>query len=89
MIQGGANDGPRRFPPPWTVEELDACFVVTDSTGPRLNRPSVCVDPVRISWLFLPTKRTVRHHRLRPLNHAPVAERPIALPPEKQKSVRC
>jgi hypothetical protein len=22
---------PRRFPPPWTVEELDACFVVTDS----------------------------------------------------------
>jgi len=22
---------PRRFPPPWSVEELDACFVVTDS----------------------------------------------------------
>ena len=21
----------RRFPPPWTVEELDGCFVVTDS----------------------------------------------------------
>jgi hypothetical protein len=21
----------RRFPPPWTVEELDACFVVTES----------------------------------------------------------
>jgi hypothetical protein len=21
-----------RFPPPWSVEELDACFVVTDST---------------------------------------------------------
>ncbi len=20
----------RRFPPPWTVEELDACFVVTE-----------------------------------------------------------
>jgi hypothetical protein len=20
----------RRFPPPWSVEELDACFVVTD-----------------------------------------------------------
>jgi hypothetical protein len=20
----------RRFPPPWTVEELDACFVVRD-----------------------------------------------------------
>jgi hypothetical protein len=23
----------RRFPPPWSVEELDACFVVTDSAG--------------------------------------------------------
>ena len=23
----------RRFPPPWTVEESDACFVVTDSAG--------------------------------------------------------
>jgi hypothetical protein len=23
----------RRFPPPWTVEELDACFVVTDNAG--------------------------------------------------------
>ena len=21
---------PRRFPPPWTVEELDACFVAED-----------------------------------------------------------
>jgi hypothetical protein len=21
---------PRRFPPPWSVEELDACFVVRD-----------------------------------------------------------
>jgi hypothetical protein len=23
----------RRFPPPWSVEELDVCFVVTDSAG--------------------------------------------------------
>ena len=23
----------RRFPPPWSVEEMDACFVVTDSAG--------------------------------------------------------
>jgi hypothetical protein len=22
--------GPRRFPPPWSVEELDACYVVRD-----------------------------------------------------------
>jgi hypothetical protein len=26
----------RRFPPPWTVEELDACFVVSDSAGQKL-----------------------------------------------------
>jgi hypothetical protein len=28
--------GRRRFPPPWTVEELDACFVVTDSARQKL-----------------------------------------------------
>jgi hypothetical protein len=27
---------PRRFPPPWSVEELDNCFVVTDSAGQKL-----------------------------------------------------
>ena len=27
---------PRRFPPPWRVEELDACFVVIDSAEQRL-----------------------------------------------------
>jgi hypothetical protein len=26
----------RRFPPPWTVEELDACFVVRDANGQAL-----------------------------------------------------
>ena len=27
---------PRPFPPPWTVEELDACFVVRDHDGQQL-----------------------------------------------------
>ena len=27
---------PRRFPPPWTIEELDACFVVIDSAEQKL-----------------------------------------------------
>jgi hypothetical protein len=28
----------RRFPPPWTVEELnDACFVVRDANGQQLR----------------------------------------------------
>ena len=26
----------RRFPPPWTVEEQDACFVVRDHNGQQL-----------------------------------------------------
>jgi hypothetical protein len=26
----------RRFPPPWSVEELDACFVVKDGTEQKL-----------------------------------------------------
>jgi hypothetical protein len=27
---------PRSFPAPWSVEELDNCFVVIDSTGQKL-----------------------------------------------------
>jgi hypothetical protein len=27
---------PRRFPPPWTVEDIGAAFVVTDSAGQKL-----------------------------------------------------
>jgi hypothetical protein len=23
----------RRFPPPWSIDELDACFVVRDHSG--------------------------------------------------------
>ena len=26
----------RRFPPPWSVEKLDACFVVRDQSGQAL-----------------------------------------------------
>ena len=26
----------RRFPPPWTVEETEACFIVKDQTGHSL-----------------------------------------------------
>jgi hypothetical protein len=31
----------RRFPPPWSVEELDACFVVRD-WGVCLSAPQMC-----------------------------------------------
>jgi hypothetical protein len=29
-------DAERRFPPPWSVEEQDACFVVRDHSGQAL-----------------------------------------------------
>ena len=27
---------PRRFPPPWSLEDLDACFIVRDHDGQQL-----------------------------------------------------
>jgi len=27
----------RRFPPPWSIEELEACFVVKDASGQKLG----------------------------------------------------
>jgi hypothetical protein len=30
------TDQPRRFPPPWTVEETQPCFIVRDHTGQAL-----------------------------------------------------
>src|SRR5947199_7433923 len=56
--RGGGRLGPRfeierlaerRFPPPWTIEELEACFIVTDSAGqicfPNTRRASSCDAP--------------------------------------------
>jgi hypothetical protein len=39
----------RRFPPPWSVEELDACFVVTDSAGQQLAYVNFEDEPGRRS----------------------------------------
>src|SRR6516164_2863519 len=30
---------PRRFPPPWSIDELEASFVVIDSAGQKLALP--------------------------------------------------
>jgi hypothetical protein len=27
---------PRHFPPPWTIEELNGCFIVSDANGQKL-----------------------------------------------------
>jgi hypothetical protein len=37
------------FPPPWSVQELDACFVVTDSTKQKLAYVYFEEDPERRS----------------------------------------
>jgi hypothetical protein len=37
----------RRFPPPWSVEEPEACFVVRDHSGQTLNN-----GPERTSSYF-------------------------------------
>jgi hypothetical protein len=31
--------GSRRFPPPWTAEETEACFIVRDHNGQALVEP--------------------------------------------------
>jgi hypothetical protein len=38
-----------RFPPPWAVQEQDACFVVTDSTMQKLAYVYFEDDPGRRS----------------------------------------
>ena len=30
----------RRFPPPWSVEDISAAFVVTDGAGQKVREPS-------------------------------------------------
>ena len=37
----------RRFPPPWIVEELEACFYVCDSAGQKLAYVYFEDDPGR------------------------------------------
>ena len=52
---------PRRFPPPWTIEELnDACFVVTDSAGQKLAYIYFEEEPGRRSAAKLLSKDEAR-----------------------------
>jgi len=46
----------RRFPPPWSVDELEACFVVIDSTGQKLAYVYFEDEPGRRSAAKLLTK---------------------------------
>jgi hypothetical protein len=47
-----------RFPPPWTVEEQDACFVVRDHNGQQLAY--VYFEPGRHSAAKLLTRNEAR-----------------------------
>jgi len=51
---------PRRFPPPWTIEELDAAFVVKDSGGQKLGYFYFEEEPGRRSAAKLLTKDEAR-----------------------------
>src|SRR6516165_8696892 len=51
---------PRRFPPPWSVEELDACFVVIDSAEQKLAYVYFEEEPGRRSAAKLLTKDEAR-----------------------------
>jgi hypothetical protein len=50
----------RRFPPPWTVEEQDACFVVVDHSGQKLAYIYFEEEPGRRSAAKLLTKDEAR-----------------------------
>jgi hypothetical protein len=50
----------RRFPPPWTVEERPACFVVRDHNGQQLAYVYFEDDPGRRSAAKLLTRDEAR-----------------------------
>ena len=47
----------RRFPPPWSVEETDACFIVRDANGQALAYVYFEEEPGRRSAAKLLTPR--------------------------------
>ena len=50
----------RRFPPPWSVEDQSACFVVCDSTGQKLAYVYFEDEPGRRSAAKLLTRDEAR-----------------------------
>jgi hypothetical protein len=50
----------RRFPPPWTVEDLNSCFVVIDNGGQKLSYVYYEEEPGRRSAAKLLSKDEAR-----------------------------
>jgi hypothetical protein len=50
----------RRFPPPWSVEETDACFIVRDANGQALGYVYFEDEPVRRAAAKLLTRDEAR-----------------------------
>jgi hypothetical protein len=50
----------RRFPPPWSVEELEACYIVKDQAGQKLAFIYFENEPGRRSAAKLLTKEEAR-----------------------------
>ena len=53
----------RRFPPPWLIAELEACFVVMDGAGQKLAYVYFEDEPGRRSAAKLLTKDEARRLR--------------------------
>jgi hypothetical protein len=55
----------RRFPPPWTVEELEACFVVQDASGQKLGYLYYEEEPAGVLRIIARSEDRVRRYRPR------------------------
>ena len=87
--------GPRRFPPPWTVEETDACFIVRDHGGMSLAYVYFEEEPGRRAAAKLLTRDEARRiaaniAKLPELLGPGQRRPPCSLPPdEKGPAPRC
>ena len=60
MANGRAAITSRRFPPPWSVEEEEACFIVRDHNGQALAYVYYEQEPGRRSAAHLLTRDEAR-----------------------------
>ena len=59
----GISERPRRFPPPWSIEERPACFIVSDANGQALAYVYYEEEPGRRTAAKLMTQDEARRAR--------------------------